>query len=136
MRLFRDVANVTMDLNGIEGLNVATLGSVDTVTVNDLTGTDARDASVDLSGTPGSGTGDGAADTVIENGTAGADRVHVVRSGAQVQTTGLVPRLSILGSEPSGDTLRVNTLAGEDRVTVAPDVSQLITPVVDLGADQ
>ncbi len=136
VRLFRDVADVTMDLNGIEGLNVATLGSADTVTVNDLTGTDAKSANIDLSGTPGSGTGDGAADTVIENGTAGADRVKVVRSGPQVQTSGLVPRLSILGSEQANDTLQVNTLAGDDRVTVAPDVSQLIAPIVDLGADQ
>jgi len=136
VRLFRDVADVTMDLNGIEGLNVATLGSADTVTVNDLTGTDAKSANIDVSGTPGSGTGDGAADTVIENGTAGADRVKVVRSGPQVQTSGLVPRLSILGSEQANDTLQVNTLAGDDRVTVAPDVSQLIAPIVDLGADQ
>jgi Ca2+-binding RTX toxin-like protein len=136
VRLFRDVADVTMDLNGIEGLNLATLGSADTVTVNDLTGTDVRSASIDLSGTPGSGIGDGAADTVIENGTAGADRVKVVRSGPQVQTTGLVPRLSIFGSEPALDTFEVNTLAGDDRVTVAPDVSQLLTPIVDLGADQ
>jgi Ca2+-binding RTX toxin-like protein len=136
VRLFRDVADVTMDLNGIEGLNVATLGSADTVTVNDLTGTDVKSANIDLSGTPGSGIGDGAADTVIENGTAGADRVKVVRSGPQVQTSGLVPRLSILGSEQANDTLQVNTLAGDDRVTVAPDVSQLIAPIVDLGADQ
>jgi Ca2+-binding RTX toxin-like protein len=136
VRLFRDVADVTMDLNGIEGLNLATLGSADTVTVNDLTGTDVRNANIDLSGTPGSGTGDGAAETVIENGTAGADRVKVVRSGPQVQTTGLVPRLSIVGSEPALDTLKVNTLAGDDRVTVAPDVSQLITPIVGVGADQ
>ena len=37
VRLFRDVANITMDLNGIENLNVAALGSADTITVNDLT---------------------------------------------------------------------------------------------------
>jgi hypothetical protein len=136
VRLFRDVAAVTMDVNGIENLNLNTLGSADAVTVNDLTGTDLKTASIDLSGTPGSGTGDGAADTVIENGTAGADHVRVARSGSQVQTTGLVPRLSIIGSEPASDTLQINTLAGEDRVTVAPDVSQLIAPLVDLGADQ
>jgi len=136
VRLFRDVANVTMDVNGVEGLNVAALGSADTVTVGDLTGTDLRTANIDLSGTPGSGTGDGAADTVIENGTAGADRVHVTRSGAQVLSTGLVPKLTISGSEPALDTLQVNTLAGKDRVTVDPDVGQLIAPVVDLGADQ
>ena len=136
VRLFRDVADVTMDLNGIEALNVAALGSADTITVNDLTGTDVKTANVDLSGTPGSGLSDGAADTVIENGTDGADRVHVVRVGSQVQSTGLVPRLSIFGSEPALDTFEVNTLAGDDRVTVAPDVSQLIAPIVDLGADQ
>ncbi|HEY1518504.1 MAG TPA: calcium-binding protein [Solirubrobacteraceae bacterium] len=136
VRLFRDVANITMDVNGIEGLNLNTFGSADTVTVNDLTGTDLKNANIDLSGIPGTGVGDGAADTVIENGTAGADRVRVVRSGPQVQTTGLVPRLSILGSEPANDTLQINTLAGDDAVTVGSDVSQLISPLVDLGADQ
>ncbi|HUA05033.1 MAG TPA: calcium-binding protein [Solirubrobacteraceae bacterium] len=136
VRLFRDVASVTMDVNGIETLNLATLGSADKITVGDLTGTELRNANIDLGGTPGSGIGDGAADTVVENGTAGADRVHVLRSGQQVQTTGLVPRLSISGSEPALDTLQVNTLAGSDRVTVDPDVSQLISPIVDLGADQ
>ncbi len=136
VRLFRDVGAVTMDVNGIEGLNLAALGSADKITLGDLTGTDLRNANIDLSGSPGSGIGDGAADTVIENGTAGTDRVHVVRSGQQVQTTGLVPRISISGSEPALDTLDVNTLAGNDRVTVDPDVSQLISPVVDLGADQ
>ena len=136
VRLFRDVASVTMDLNGIEALNLAALGSADRITVNDLSGTDLRSANIDLSGTLGSGIGDGAADTVIENGTAGADRVHVLRSGQQVQTTGLVPRLSISGSEPALDALQVNALGGNDRVTVDSDVSQLISPIVDLGADQ
>ena len=80
VRLFRDVANITMDLNGIEALDLNTFGSADNVTVGDLAGTDLEKANVDLSATPGSGVGDGAADTVIENGTAGADRVHVTRS--------------------------------------------------------
>jgi hypothetical protein len=136
VRLFRDVASVTMDLNGIEGLNLRTLDSPDTVTVNDLTGTDLKTANIDLSGSGTPGTGDGATDAVIVNGTAGPDRVRVIRSGAQVQMTGLVPRLSISGSEPALDTLAINTLAGADTVNVAADVSQLISPVVDLGADQ
>ena len=77
VRMFRDVADVTMDLNGIDTLNLNTLGSADTVTVGDLTGTDLRHANVDLSGTPGSGTGDGASDTVTVDGTDGADDVKV-----------------------------------------------------------
>jgi Ca2+-binding RTX toxin-like protein len=136
VRLFRDVAAVTMDMDGIETLNLDTLGGADTVTVNDLSGTDLKSAAIDLSGNPGSGVGDAMADTVIENGTDAADHVRVVRSGPQVQTSGLATRLSVLGSDPGGDTLDVNTLGGKDTVNVAPDVSTLINPVVDLGADQ
>ena len=40
VRLTRDVGNVAMDLNGVEGINLNALGGADTVTVNDLTGTD------------------------------------------------------------------------------------------------
>ncbi len=53
-----------------------------------------------------------------------------------MQTSGLFPRLSVSGSDPGVDTLQVNTLGGKDTVSVAPDVSTLINPVVDLGADQ
>jgi Ca2+-binding RTX toxin-like protein len=134
VRLTRDIASVTMDLGGIEGLDLATLGGSDVVTVDSLAGTDAKTAAVDLGGFDGSG--DGAADTVVQNGTGGDDVVGVTRSGAQVLTSGLLPRLTITGSEPAADRLEVRTLDGNDRVTVAPDVSQLITPVVDLGAGQ
>ena len=74
VRLFRDVGNVTMDLNGVEQVNVNALGGADTITVNDLTGTGVTQVNIDLASTPGSGTGDGQADTVIVNGTAGNDR--------------------------------------------------------------
>ena len=36
----RDVANVTMDTVGLELIDFAALAGADTVTVNDLTGTD------------------------------------------------------------------------------------------------
>jgi Ca2+-binding RTX toxin-like protein len=136
VRLSRDIAAVTMDMNGVEALKMNALGSADTITVNDLTGTGLKTAAIDLSGIPGTGVGDGVADTVVENGTAGPDVVHVVRVGGQVQTFGLVPRLTISGSDPGLDTLAVNTLDGADTVSVAPDVSTLINPVVDLGAGQ
>ena len=42
LRLTRDVAAITMDIAGIENVNVRTLGSADTVTVNDLSGTDVK----------------------------------------------------------------------------------------------
>src|SRR5205085_1553144 len=68
LRLFRDVAAVTMDVNGVERVNVVALGGADMVTVNDLSGTGVTDVNLDLAGTPDSGTGDGQADTVIVHG--------------------------------------------------------------------
>ena len=54
VRLFRDVANVTMDLNGIEQIKIATLGGADNVTVNDLTGTGVNTVFVQLGSRPSS----------------------------------------------------------------------------------
>jgi hypothetical protein len=134
VRLTRDIGQVTMDFDGIERLGVRTLGGVDQITVNDLTGTELKDVGVNLASFDG--TGDATSDTVTVNCTARADKVAVTRSGSQVLTTGLAAQTTIDGSEPSIDLLRVNTLGGRDTVTVSPDVTDLITPVVDLGADQ
>ena len=71
MRFTRDVANITMDLNDVETIDFNALGGADTITVNDLTGTDVT-RSTSTSAAAGGG-GDGAADTVIVNGTNGDD---------------------------------------------------------------
>jgi hypothetical protein len=70
---------------------------------------------------------------VVVNGTNRRDRVNVTRSGSQVLTTGLAAQTRIAGSEPGVDVLRVNTLGGDDDITIAPDVSDLIAPFADLG---
>ena len=49
VRLFRDVGNVIMDLNGVEHIQLNALGGADTITVNDLTGTDVTQVAIDLS---------------------------------------------------------------------------------------
>ena len=134
VRFSRDVANITMDMEGIENLNVRALGGADTLTVNDLTGTDLRSVNADLSGSAGGG--DGAADTVIANGTANADHVQVGTAGSDVLVSGLHTQVQVAGSEPANDHVQINTLDGKDKVTVAPEVSQLIQTVVDLGAGQ
>ena len=54
-RLFRDVGNITMDLNGIEHIQLNALGGADTVTVNDLTGTGVTQVAIDLAAPAGSG---------------------------------------------------------------------------------
>ena len=44
----RDVANITMDLNDVENIQFNALGGADTITVNDLTGTDVSQVNLDL----------------------------------------------------------------------------------------
>ena len=56
LRLFRDVANITMDTNGVEQVDLNALGGADTVTVNDLTGTDVDKVNVDLGAAGGTAT--------------------------------------------------------------------------------
>jgi Ca2+-binding RTX toxin-like protein len=119
LRLFRDVGNVTMDVNGVEQVNVAALGGADTVTVNDLSGTDVTRVNIDLAGTPGSGTGDGQADTVIVNGTAHADAILIAGSGNSYFVAGLPALVAVHGSEGASDKLVVNALGGNDLVNAA-----------------
>ena len=118
-RLFRDIGNITMDLNGVENIQVSALGSTDTITVNDLAGTNVKQVSLDLSGTPGSGQGDGAADNVIVNGTAGDDAVTVASSGADVVVKGLAAKVTLAGTEGALDSLMVNGSGGNDTINAS-----------------
>ena len=44
----RDIGTITMDLNNIEQIQLNALGGADKITVNDLTGTDVTQVTVDL----------------------------------------------------------------------------------------
>ena len=119
MQFTRNIANIVTDLNDVERVALRALGGNDNVTIGDMTGTDLSVADVDLGAFTGDG--DAAQDTVIVNGTDRPDNVKVNRSEDQVVTTGLRTQTRIANSESLNDTLRVNTLAGDDRVTVDPN---------------
>ncbi len=129
----RDIANIVMDLDDVEGIVFHALGGVDTFTVDDLTGTDVKTVDADLAL---AGNGDGALDTVVVNGTAGPDKVKVSRSSGKIQVAGLQATTRIAGAEPLTDLLRIQTQAGDDAVSVASVVFGLIQLVVDLGPDE
>jgi Ca2+-binding RTX toxin-like protein len=116
VRMTRDVGNVVMDLNGIEHIQLNTLGGPDNVTVGDLSGTGVTQVAIDLSQPPGSGQGDGAADTVNVNGTAGDDTIKVASSGASVVVNGLPAQVTISGAEPGTDSLVINGGVGNDTI--------------------
>ena len=115
LKLSRDVGNVTMDVHGVEDIDVNALGGADTVTVNDLTGTGVSKLNIVLAATVGGGTGDGAIDHVIVKGTPGDDNVNLVGNGAGADITDLVAGISVVHADRN-DTLSVNTLPGKDSV--------------------
>lgn len=129
----RDVANIRMDMNDVERLDLTALDGADTVTVDDMSGTDFRRADVDLSAIAGGG--DAAADTVTINGTEYGDEVEVAADGARVEVEGLQTKVRITGSETI-DRLQINGLGGDDEVDVDDDVDELIGVAVDLGSGQ
>ena len=114
VRLTRDVANITMDLNGVENINVGALGGADTITVNDLTGTATNRVAIDLSSTPGSGVGDGAADTIVINATNGDDVITISESNGVITVSGLGEEVTIRGFEGANDRIVINGLGGDD----------------------
>ena len=50
---FRNIANVTMDLNDVEGIDFNALGGADTIVVNDLSGTDVTEVNLNLAAAGG-----------------------------------------------------------------------------------
>jgi Ca2+-binding RTX toxin-like protein len=127
----RDVASVVMDLNDVEHIEFAARGGADTITVHDLSGTDATDVDVNLESAPGSGVGDAQPDNVIVNGTSGDDAVIVVGAAGSTEVLGLPAAVAIAGSESALDRVRVNALAGDDVV----DATGLSALSIQLTAD-
>jgi hypothetical protein len=129
----RDAGNIRMDMDGVERLDLTTLEGADTVTVDDMTGTDFRQADVDLSAATGGG--DGLADTVTVAGTDRADHIDVRADGAVVDVAGLRTTVDVAGGEAI-DRLQINALGGNDDVDVDQAALDLMTVTVDLGSGQ
>ena len=126
----RDPGRVTMDTAGIERVDFNALGGADTVTVDDLSGTDVNAVNLDLAATLGGATGDGQTDNVTVDGTNGNDAINVSGDGSGVAVAGLAARVAILHQEPT-DELDVNGLAGNDAI----DASALATGAIALSLD-
>jgi Ca2+-binding RTX toxin-like protein len=116
VRFFRDIANVTMDLNDVERIDFTARGGADVVVINDLSGTDLTEVNTDLAASPGSGVGDAAADSITVQGTSGDDVAQVFGDASGVAVIGLAARVNVTGAEPALDRLTVNALAGDDVV--------------------
>jgi Ca2+-binding RTX toxin-like protein len=129
LRFFRQPGNVLMDTNDVERIDFNALGASDVVTVNNLAGTDVNVVDLDLAGTLGGNTGDGAADEVIVNGSNGNDNINV---NADASVSGLSALVAIQHPEAT-DKLTVKGLGGNDSISAAALATQLIGLTLDGG---
>jgi Ca2+-binding RTX toxin-like protein len=132
VRFTRDVANIVMDLDDVETIHARALGGTDTLTVNDLAGTNLTRVVTDLN-TVGGGN-DAAADNVIVNATNGDDVAVVAGSGTTSRVTGLAARVEIPGSFAGSDRVTVNALAGDDVVDASGLAANALLLTADGGA--
>ena len=114
VRFLRNLGNIVMDLNDVEQIDLDALGGVDSLTVNDVSGTDLTTLNTDLEAALGGGVSDLLADTVTVNGTDGNDAVVVSGSNGAATVAGLAATIHVTAADPTLDVLAVNTGAGDD----------------------
>jgi RTX calcium-binding nonapeptide repeat (4 copies) len=122
----RNLGNIVMNLDDVEAIDVRALGGTDTITVNDMTGTDLARVDVDLAAALGGSTGDTQADTVTVTGTTGDDTIAADADGSAVEVTGAAALVRITHADPAFDTLVIDTLTGVDDVALDPALAALI----------
>ena len=134
LRFFRTQGNITMDTAGVEIVDFNALGGIDTMTVNDLTGTDVKIVNADLAATLGGNTGDRQIDSVLVNATNGNDAVEAADRGTSVAVTGLPAAVNISNSDPASDALTINGRNGADILDAAQLGADSMVLTLDGGA--
>jgi Ca2+-binding RTX toxin-like protein len=128
----RDIANITMDLNGIETIQFNALGGADKIVVNNLAHTHVTQVAIDLAASGGSAS-DGQQDTVTVNGTGGSDQIAVSGSEGNVTVAGLSAVVTIDHADAT-DQLSIAAGAGNDTINASGLAAGTISLVIDGGA--
>jgi Ca2+-binding RTX toxin-like protein len=132
----RDVAAVTMDTDDVERVDFNALAGADTVTVNDLSGTDVNRVHTNLAAVPGLPAGDGAADSVFVFGTPAPDSSVVIDDvPSGVAVAGLPAVVSATNPEAANDRLEFHGLAGGDLIDASGVPAGLIGLTLEGGID-
>lgn len=133
LKFFRNVANVSMDVDNIERVVFHALGGPDSITVGNLSATDVKQVAINLEGTLGSGTGDAQADTVIFNATDAGNAINIVGAGGSITIGGLPWHVTISAFEAM-DSLVVNASSGNDTISAAGVGNPLGALTIDAGS--
>ena len=125
VRVARDIATVSMDLDDVEHIEYRGLAGADNVVVGDLSGTDVTQVKLDLQGPYGGP--DGAVDNISVTGSGGNDLVTVSADASGVLVSGL-PAAVTMTSTDAFDRLTINGSGGDDTI----DASALGAGIVQL----
>jgi len=112
-QLIRDVGLVNLDVNDLEQVTVNAGSGSDSIFVNDVTGTEITNITVNLAGTIGGSSGDGLFDFIQGVATGADNLINLVGAGSSYFVTGLPALLSVNQSEAT-DALTVQAGGGND----------------------
>jgi len=129
-QLSRDVANIQMDTNDVERLELHAIGGADTIRVNDLTGTELKHVAIDLSVSGSPGSPDTNFDGVTVNGGATASTMTITGAAGSIAIQNGGTEITILGADTT-DGLTINGLGGNDKI----DASGLQPGVIGFTID-
>jgi Ca2+-binding RTX toxin-like protein len=133
VRFTRNIGTIVMDLNGVERIDLNTLGGADVTTIGDLSGTDVAEININQAGTIGGTLGDAASDTVIVNGTNKNDIIDVFGAGTSYVVVGLPTLVNVTNSDGADDALVIQALGGNDGVTATTLPAGVVKLTIDGG---
>jgi WD40 repeat protein len=127
-RFARNLDGALVTLHDVERIEIAALGGVDTVLVQDLSQSGVTDVFIDLAATPGGSAGDGIVDTVSVRSAPNGDVIGIARVGNNVVLTGLAAEVTV-AHQDAGDLLAVLGAGGDDTINalaLTPDTIHLV----------
>jgi Ca2+-binding RTX toxin-like protein len=132
VRFTRDVGAVTMDLDAVETIDLASLAGADVLNVGDMTGTGLRAITEGEASTVGGTTPASGAHSVIVNGTSAADSVTIAGSAT---ISGLTATVSIIHADPTTAALTIDGNAGPDTISAAATTAGGVPLTINGGDD-
>jgi Ca2+-binding RTX toxin-like protein len=114
-KVTRDIGKITMDVHGIERIELQPLGGADKIVVKDMTGTLVQEVRIDLEAIENGGAGDGKVDSITLDDTNAADFVSVLGQPGNLFVLGLPSFVTVQRAE-AADRFTINGGAGNDHI--------------------
>jgi Ca2+-binding RTX toxin-like protein len=133
LRVFRNVANVVLDVAGVERVDFEARGGSDLIVVSTLAGTGVQQLTLDLEGTANTNTPDGQPDSMIVFGGTGDDQITIAGTGNTLSITGAGPTIYIRNPEGALDSLSVYGIDGHDQINAQNLTAGLVKLTIEGG---